>query len=177
MKQLIMAALCALLGACASITSGTSQALFVDTPMLDGASCKLNDSKKGSWYLPATPGSVSVQKGDGPMNVVCEKTGYVTGITSVDEEIAGATFGNIILGGGIGIFVDAATGAAQKYPDKVVVWMRPTEWKSPDQEVSWNIEKRKFEEEVARAKAEKEARNAPTQNSGHLSAGGHHSSR
>lgn len=158
MKQLIMVALCALLGACASITSGTQQALFIETPMVDGALCKLTDSKKGSWYLPTTPGSVSVLKGDGPMNVVCEKTGYVTGITSVDEETAGATFGNILLGGGIGIFVDAATGAAQKYPDKVVVWMRPTEWKSPDQEVSWNAEKRKFDEEIARVKAEKEAR-------------------
>jgi hypothetical protein len=159
MKNLIVAILSLTLGACASITSGTQQAVFVDTPMLNGATCKLTDSKKGSWYLPASPGSVSVQKGDGPMNVVCDKEGYVTGITSVDEEIAGATFGNIILGGGIGIFVDAATGAAQKYPDRVVVWMRPVAWKSPDDELAWNAEKRKFDEEEAAKKAAKERQN------------------
>ena len=152
---------CAFFSGCASIVSGTQQSLFVDTPMVDGATCKLNDSKNGSWYLPSTPGSVSVLKGNGPMNVVCEEASYNTGITSGDEDTAGATFGNILLGGGIGIFVDAATGAAQKYPDKVVVWMKPKEWKSSEEEVGWNAEKRKFEEAEARAKAEKEARNNP----------------
>ena len=156
MKTMILGALSLLLGACASITSGTQQAVFVETPMVNGAVCKLTDSKKGSWYLPASPGSVSVLKGDGPMNVVCDKDGYTTGITSVDEEVAGATFGNIILGGGIGIFVDAATGAAQKYPDKVVVWMRPVVWKSPDDEIAWNEQKRKFDEEEEAKLAAKE---------------------
>jgi len=161
MKNLILAFLSLTLGACASITSGTQQAIFVETPLLNGAACKLTDSKQGSWYLPASPGSVSVQKGDGPMNVVCDKDGYITGIASVDEEIAGATLGNIILGGGIGIFIDAATGAAQKYPDKVTVWMRPVAWKSPDDEVAWNAEKRKFDEDEAAKKAAKQQQNQP----------------
>ena len=165
MKNLILAILSLALGACASITSGTQQAIFIDTPMLNGATCKLTDSKSGNWYLPASPGSVSVLKGDGPMNVVCDKADYITGITSVDEEVAGATFGNIILGGGIGILVDAATGAAQKYPDKIVVWMRPVAWQSPDDEVAWNAGKQKFDAEEAAKKAAKEKQqNQPSTN-------------
>lgn len=156
MKQLIMVALCTLLGACASIVSGTQQTMFIETPLVDGAACKLNDSKNGVWYLPATPGAVTVAKGNGPMNVVCEKTGYATAVASIDEHISDSMYANTIIWWGY--IIDAATGAAQQYPDKVVVWLKPTEWKSPDQEVTWNTEKRKFDEEVARAKAEKEAR-------------------
>lgn len=114
-----------MLTGCATIVSGTQQNIFVDTPHVNGAECKLTDSKNGSWYLDSTPGSVSVLKGNGPMNIVCTKAGYERGVVSVDENVSGATFGNIILGGGIGIFVDAASGAAQNYPDKVIVWMKP----------------------------------------------------
>lgn len=151
-----MVALCSLLGACASIVSGTQQTMFIETPLVDGATCKLNDSKNGVWYLPSTPGAVTVAKGNGPMNVVCEKTGYATAVASVDEHVSDAMYANTIIWWGY--IVDAATGAAQQYPDKVVVWLKPTEWKSPDQEATWNAEKKKFDEEVARAKAEKEAR-------------------
>jgi hypothetical protein len=159
MKNLIAVVACIYLSACASIVSGTQQSLFVETPMVDGATCKLNDSKNGTWYLASTPGSATVAKGNGPMNVVCEKTGYVTGVTTVEEELAGAMWANTIIWWGY--IVDAATGAAQKYPDKVVVWLKPREWKSPDEEATWNAEKRKFEEAEAKAKAEKETRKSP----------------
>ena len=137
------------LTACGSIVSGTTQAVFVETPQVNGAVCKLNDSKTGSWHLPDSPGSVTVLKGDGPMNVVCNKEGFESGIVSVEETIAGATFGNIILGGGIGFFVDAATGAAQRYPDKIVVWMKPKEFKDTAAEEAWYSNKREFEMKVA----------------------------
>ena len=157
MKKAIFTALAAMsLGACSTIVSGTQQSVFVDTPKVDGASCKLTDSKTGTWYLPTTPGSVSVLKGDGPMNVVCNKDGYETGMTSVDESIAGATFGNIILGGGIGFLVDAASGAAQKYPDKIVVWMKPKSWSTPQDEKAWYDAKRQFEEAELKKKEELE---------------------
>ena len=49
--------------------------MFIETPQLTGASCKLTDSKSGEWFLPSTPGSATVQKGNGPMNITCEKEG------------------------------------------------------------------------------------------------------
>lgn len=148
--------------ACASIVSGTQQNIFIETPHVNGAECKLSDSKNGSWYLQSTPGSVSVLKGNGPMNIVCFKSGYETTTVTVDESVAGATFGNIILGGGIGIFVDAATGAAQMYPDKVIVWMKPKSFSSSAARTSWENEKaeyeRKIQEELERKRKEQQSR-------------------
>jgi hypothetical protein len=150
------------LSACATIVSGTQQSMFVDTPELEGASCKLTDSKSGTWILENTPGSVSVAKGNGPMNITCKKNGYKTATTSVEEEVAGATLGNVILGGGVGILVDAASGAAQKYPDKTVVWMQPVSWKSIEQRHTWEEKKKDYDLAQAKAEAEKqEAQNTP----------------
>jgi hypothetical protein len=137
------------LAACATVVSGTSQTLFVETPRVTGAACRLSDSQQGTWYLPSTPGSVTVRKGYGPLHIVCEKDGYETTIVSGDEEFAPATLGNIVLGGAIGIFVDAASGAAQRYPDKVVVWMKPLRFTSPEEGTAWEAAKRAYEESSA----------------------------
>lgn len=146
---------------CASIVSGSQQSLFVDTPEIEGASCQLTDSKAGTWYLPSTPGSVTVAKGNGPMNIVCKKNGYKTTSYSLDEDIAGAVLGNVILGGGVGILVDAATGAAQKYPDKATVWMEPLTWESASARDAWMSKKAAFDAAEAKANEEKEAANSP----------------
>ena len=34
---------------------------------------------------------------------------------TVESDVAAMTFGNIILGGGIGVVIDAASGASNKY--------------------------------------------------------------
>jgi len=146
-----------LLMGCSTIVSGTQQSVFIDTPLVEDAKCTLKDSKSGAWYLPATPGSATVTKGNGPMHVVCKKDGYKSGIADADDEFAGATLGNVILGGGIGIFVDAASGAAQKYPDKITVWMQPNVWKSAQQKAEWERAKAEYDAEVER-KAEEQRR-------------------
>ena len=154
------------LTACATVVSGTQQSLFVDTPHVEGAQCQLKDSKAGAWYLPSTPGTVTVQKGNGPMNIVCKKGGYATGVLSVDEAVAGATFGNILLGGGIGIFVDAASGAAQKYPDQVVVWMKPQHFASAAARKDWEADKAAYEKKVAAEVAAKKKTEQQHNNNG-----------
>ena len=161
MRKTIATMAALLLCGCATVVSGTQQSVFVETPFVEGAECSLRDSKSGSWYLPSTPGSASVTKGDGPLNVVCKKEGYTTSTVSVDDEFAGATLGNIILGGGIGVFVDAASGAAQKYPDKVIVWMKPKKWKFSLQQKEWEAAKAAYEEELQRKiEAEREVQRA-----------------
>ena len=157
MKRLPAVAVIVLLSGCATITTSTNQSLFIDTPKVTGASCKLTDSKEGVWYLPSTPGSATVHKGNGPMNIVCEKEGYETTTVSVDETFQGATLGNILIGGGIGILIDAASGAAQKYPDKAIVWMKPLKWKSQQAQDDWLKAKREYDEkEAAKKKAAEE---------------------
>lgn len=113
------------------------------------ASCELTDKKGGKWYAPSTPGTVTVRKGDGPMSIVCKKEGYKISTLSVDETLVGATFGNIILGGGIGVLVDAASGAAQQYPDQIIVWMEPEEWTSVEDKLAWLKNKQEHEEAAA----------------------------
>lgn len=148
-KKYAVALVCVLMAGCATIVSGTQQSVFIDTPQVNGAECRLTDSKNGSWFLSSTPGSTSVMKGNGPMNIVCTKSGYETTTVSVSEDVSGATFGNIILGGGIGIFVDAASGAAQKYPDKVVLWMKPKSFASAKARAAWENDKAEYERKVA----------------------------
>lgn len=133
------------LGGCASITSGNRQTVFVETPQAEGALCRMVDSGGGRWYVPKTPDSVTVQTGDGPLHVICEKDGYETTIATIQETVAPAVFGNILAGGIIGIFVDSATGAAQKYPDRLVVWMKPNGFASKEEEAAWHKSRNAYE--------------------------------
>ncbi|MEM8845299.1 MAG: hypothetical protein AAGB35_09700 [Pseudomonadota bacterium] len=138
---------------CASMTKGTTQSLTVETKHdADGARCELSDSKSGKWHIPDTPGTVQVKKGDGPMTIVCSKEGYETAELVVEENFAGATLGNILLGGGIGVIIDASTGAAQEYPEQVVIWMKPTQWQSDEQRVEWETAKKDYEAELEAAR-------------------------
>ncbi len=133
MKKLLMAAgAAALLAGCTSILIGTDQTVSVTTPNLTGAACKLRDSKKGRWYLPSTPGRVTVPRGRGPLSVTCEKAGYQTTTVSVEgrvapNEIAGALPLAVVAGAagfGTSLIVDGASGAIAQYPDEIIVPMR-----------------------------------------------------
>ncbi len=144
-----------LFSGCATLVKGTDQQLTLTTEKdLEGATCELTDTKGGKWHVDNTPTTMTVQKGDGPMTVICRKEGYKTTTVVVDETVAGATLGNVILGGGIGILVDAASGAAQRYPDQITVWMEPLEWESEEERVAWNSARDAYE--AAQAEKEKE---------------------
>ena len=127
MKSLLFAIIAIILSGCATITTGTTQSILVDTFNAHGANCKGVDSKGRVYYRPNTPSSTTVQKGDAPMVLTCEKPGFKKTVHIVDETFVGATLGNIILGGGVGILVDAVSGAAQKYPNIVKFPMEPDE--------------------------------------------------
>lgn len=128
---------------CATVTTGTGQTITIITERdVEGASCELVDQAFGVWHLDSTPGEVTVNKGDGPMTIVCRKPGYRDGSVLVDEDVTGATYGNILVGGGIGAAVDAASGAAQHYPDRVIIWMEPVHWESLEARIEWLKAKR-----------------------------------
>lgn len=138
------------LSGCATITTGTSQSVTVMTEKkVEGADCELTDSQDGKWFV-KTPGTVSVRKGYGPMTITCKKEEYHDTTTSIDETFAGATLGNLLIGGGIGLLVDAASGSAQRYPDQIVVWMEPVEWLSDAERQAWVQEKQTYEEKLKR---------------------------
>jgi hypothetical protein len=139
---LLFAAVPMLLSACASIVTGENQSLSVETmdqakPVI-GASCKLvND--KGTWFV-TTPGTVTVHRAYGDLNVRCDKENLLPGIAVVKSSTKGMAFGNILLGGIIGGAIDAGTGAAYDYPSLITVEMGQSVTisppKAPDEEKS-----------------------------------------
>jgi len=110
---------------CASIVSGTSQVVSVETlhstGNVAGATCKL-ENDKGVYYV-TTPGTVTVHRAYGDMNVKCEKPGFDAGLATVKSSTKGMMAGNIVFGGFIGAGVDAASGAAYDYPALFQVMM------------------------------------------------------
>ena len=107
-------ALISLTTGCASITGGTSQTLSLTTSQdggeVAGADCVLAN-EKGTTHV-TTPGKVTVHRAYGDLKVACKLDGHPDAYATVQSSVKGATFGNILLGGGIGAGVDAATGAA-----------------------------------------------------------------
>jgi len=118
-------AMMAAVSGCASVMSGTSQTLTLDT-IPSGADCSL--SRKGLIIgrVNPTPGAVYVQRTHDDITVSCTKEGYQTGSFLNKSGLEAATFGNIILGGLVGVFVDAASGANNKYDEKVRIVLAPT---------------------------------------------------
>jgi hypothetical protein len=142
MNSLTYILMALLLSGCATIAAGTSQSVLIDTFNAPGATCKGVDKRGREYYWANTPSATTVQKGDGPMTVTCEKKGFKKTVHTFDESITGATFGNLILGGGIGFLVDATSGAAQEYPTQVKFPLEPDETASTEIKEAYENAKR-----------------------------------
>lgn len=112
-----------ILAACATITKGTTQVVAVDTPGVPGATCTI--TTQSGPQLVNTPGTVTLSKGSASLPISCTKECYVMGASIVPSNAEAMTAGNVIFGGVIGLGVDAATGAMNKYPDMITVAMSP----------------------------------------------------
>jgi hypothetical protein len=113
-----------LLGGCALVMEGKTQTVSFDTNPQKPAQCNVSNSK-GSWDINQTPASATVNKAYGDITVTClSKDGY-HGSSVVESSTAAAVFGNIIIGGLIGVAVDMGSGAAYKYPTKVTIPLTP----------------------------------------------------
>ncbi len=75
--------------------------------------------------MPQTPRVVEVGRGKETMEVRCTLAAYRPTTELVESKFGGATIGNVLAGGLIGIVIDAASGANMSYPDRVVVLMEP----------------------------------------------------
>lgn len=107
---------------CASIVGGTTQPVSVTTPGCESASCELTNGK-GKWYIPTTPGTVTVARAYAELVVLCSKEGFDSASASAKSSTKGLAFGNILFGGVIGAGVDMGTGAAYDYPGEISVPM------------------------------------------------------
>jgi hypothetical protein len=117
--------LCALgLSACSTITRGTTQAVAINTPGVEKADCELKSEGIGVRTV-VTPATIVLDKSMHSVEVTCRKKCYTEGkgvITSSTEEM---TAGNLVLGGVVGLAVDAGSGAMNKYDPQVQIAMQP----------------------------------------------------
>jgi len=106
----------AALSGCASIVEGTTQIIAVTSV----------PSSEGTYYV-TTPGNATVHKTKHNLDVVCKLDGFKDLHGVIESHFNGATAGNIIAGGIIGVGIDAATGANYNYPTKFEVTMEPAD--------------------------------------------------
>lgn len=114
---------CLFIGGCATITKGTTQTIAIDTPGVAGASCTIQTQSGPRGVI--TPGSVVLDKGSSPLPITCTKECYLAGSSIIPSGTESMAAGNVVFGGLIGLGVDAASGAMNKYPDMVTVAMVP----------------------------------------------------
>ena len=112
-----------LLVACATITKGTTQVVAVDTPGVPSATCTI--STQSGPQVVTTPGTVTLKKGSDALPIACVKDCYINGQSIIPSNAEAMAAGNVIFGGVIGLGVDAASGALNKYPDMITVAMTP----------------------------------------------------
>lgn len=124
MRVLFAASACVVLGACSTIIEGRSQQLFVNTNPI-GADCGIYRQNLRIGTVASTPGSALVEKTKYDIWVACVKPGYQMATFYNHSGAAGATFGNIILGGGIGWAIDSATGSDNKYESPMNITLIP----------------------------------------------------
>jgi hypothetical protein len=92
-----------------------------------GADCGLYRQGLRIATVQNAPGSALIEKSKHDIWVVCVKQGYQQATYFNHSGVAGATVGNIILGGGIGWIVDSATGSDNKYDSPVNMTLVPVQ--------------------------------------------------
>ena len=126
MRLILAAALCVALGGCASVTRGTTENISIaSTP--SGAQADVAGLDIPTVCV--TPCVVQAKR-SADIVVTVSKEGYEPQIVPLTKDVSGsggAGFaGNLLLGGLVGMGVDAATGAAMDHkPNPVIVTLQP----------------------------------------------------
>jgi hypothetical protein len=130
MFKLVNSIVCTLLlTGCATIFTGTNQAVNVDVidqttnKELDQVKCNITDSSGMVYNLGSNPGAVVVSKSSSPLQVRCDQDGYQSYTGVINSNFNSVTLLNIFFWPCF--FVDMATGAMTKYPGQYSVLMRP----------------------------------------------------
>jgi hypothetical protein len=125
-RLVVAAALAAPCVGCASVTRGTTENISISsTPA--GATAEVSGLDNPTACV--TP-CVVVAKRSADITVTVSKDGYEPQVVPLTKEVPGAGAagfaGNLVLGGLVGMGVDAATGAAQDHkPNPVIVTLQP----------------------------------------------------
>ncbi len=115
--------LASLLTGCATITTGTTQPINIDSEP-QAADCTL--SREGvALGTVTTPAPITIKRHASTIHVVCKKAGYEDARMVMNSRYETASSGNFLLGGVIGVMVDASSGASSRYESSVLVRLTP----------------------------------------------------
>jgi hypothetical protein len=131
MRSMAIIGVAVVLGGCSTIIEGRSQQLMVNTNP-PGADCGLYRQGVRIATIQNAPGSALVEKTKHDIWVACVKSGYQQATYFNHSGVAGATVGNVILGGGVGWIIDSASGADNKYDSPVNITLVPNVPGQPD---------------------------------------------
>jgi len=112
---------------CATVISGDETDTQI-TSDPSGAECELTGDDYNT--IVRTPANVELDSDAAPVMIVCRMDGHREAAEEIDTSMDGSIFGNILLGGIIGVVVDAAAGSGMKYPDSVDLVLKPESFDS-----------------------------------------------
>lgn len=124
MKSMMLVAAAISLSACSTVVNGKNQLVKFDTGAVSGADCTAvggSDFAVNKQFQ--TPAEVKLPRSSKALDITCSKAGYQTASRTISGKVEGSTAGNLVVGGPIGVGVDALTGAIYKYPDTVSIPM------------------------------------------------------
>ena len=108
------------LSGCASIVKGTTQKITIKTNP-PGATCRVEQNNNTIATISPTPDIINVPKSKHDLTLTCNKPSYRTAVHVIPSDVEAMTMGNILLGGVIGLAIDAGTGAMNKYDANVTI--------------------------------------------------------
>ena len=119
LTALLLLAVSALSG-CASVLQDEEATIAFAAPGCpEETECTLRN-KKGSWSL-MVPGTITIPKSDDTLHVTCRTPDGRRHSAAMESKFGGSFWGNVILGGGIGMIVDANTDAHRHYDTSIVL--------------------------------------------------------
>lgn len=113
-----------LFAGCSTIVKGTDQQVSVNTPGVTGAVCQLQSPAVGTRTV-QPPANIVLPKSKHNVAVTCQAQCFAKGVGTLASHTEMMTAGNVLFGGIIGLGVDAASGAMNKYDPGVEVMMTP----------------------------------------------------
>jgi len=128
MRSKLILALAASIGlsACSTIVNGSNQSIKVNTGEVTGANCTATGGSEFAVNETfVTPAELKIPRSKKALKIECNKAGFQTATQTVNGKVEGTTAGNLLIGGGIGVGVDALTGAIYTYPGTVSLTLVP----------------------------------------------------
>lgn len=124
-KAIILGLAVLTLNGCASVMEGNDQSIVISTVKCEEHGDPIcTASNKDNAVMVRAPGTIPVEKGKSDLIVTCRSDdGLARGTFNAFSTYEAMNLGNILLGGFIGLGVDAATGAMWKFPSGIIVEM------------------------------------------------------